>query len=1101
MGGYTNVAVRDSSGNIVGYRSTTEQKYSEGTGDIKYTHEIVGENTPQQQTQQPRYDPNSAEAIAREVALTGGASDFRLNLIAEREIAARGGDASFIRYATDIYVEREALGSSYVPRRLNLTREEAAAGAGITPDTQQRYLRYDQDTHQIERLTAPPESIGVDPGIHKARGDFGGPILSPSGEYGGWKGGLTAAERARGLTGSQEIVQNAEMRIAGSRPSVYTDTARGAEDAVKAGALPKPFTSRNLAGDGAVGETKKVLRPSDVDLAIMSSPVGGTVVGKALVDVSDFWLGGRKYQYETTKPGTKSITTESGTPTVERTKIEGGELITTTTPFTTTTLSGSTREIKEVPIESGFESLQKQASDKLVSGIAGVTGTSPEAVRIGLKFQSEVSAEMANAMPTPLNLQRAAGTSELKAAVEKPLEAGAYYGAGIGFGVAFKGAGSAFKGAQRIAAPAFESEGARRVIPRTISTAGTFVLEQGPKALTAVYGVDVAARSTEGFSDFHPGSVVSKGTPIAIQEVIPLGAGFGTVARFGESMRGARAGYEDYRQMLSERTPQTITARLTSTEGQLAVGQAIPEKPTTLGYIRYEAQRSVPASVYEMSDYIGSSKGLARDIGNIPRRVGVGMDIARETVLETAPEYMYRGTSKIYQTQEYVAGQIPVYTTRFGQVLSGARGAVTLERPGLSLAEKPTSAIEPIYSRYFTAKINAPIRAEQALISSETKAWEIMQKAKTPGITLKSAWQERGYEIGWEGAPRYSYTIQRRPQTQFVSIGGPGGAGSIGDRIKPSVGGTSIKLETKPTFERISTKTVGGAKVSGLSQERPLKTTPTFGEMTRTARTIGQSTDFRGKPASGTMKPMGKRASVGSLVMTEKLPGMEQPSPKAQMAQPLNRFAIAPVNVEDVQSVVSAGMQELIRKPEVMPSTMEVSRKRDFETSVARAKLPKFDVSQYSGQMSKVLQETTGRSVSKGLSIVSSIDRMPDIRYDEDVRKRTDEKTTFETIPFLDTDVTRVTGSREILITDTIRDAKERQWRTSEWGGGLFPPLLGGGGAGGYRGSLGATRWSRTNLVATKEYLSKGFGGSDFSAPKTFGATPTKSRKSRRKKK
>jgi len=150
------------------------------------------------------YGDGNAAAIAWEVGRTGGATDYQMNLIAEREVVAAGGDPGFIRYATDIYqerpqFEREILttreGQQFenkewygVPIRLNLTKAEMAAGGGITDKNFGKYLRYDTGTYQLNRLEAQTAQFGIDTGVHKARGDFGGPWLK-DGAYGGWRSG------------------------------------------------------------------------------------------------------------------------------------------------------------------------------------------------------------------------------------------------------------------------------------------------------------------------------------------------------------------------------------------------------------------------------------------------------------------------------------------------------------------------------------------------------------------------------------------------------------------------------------------------------------------------------------------------------------------------------------------------------------------------------------------------------------------------------------------------------------------------------------------------------------------------------------------------
>jgi hypothetical protein len=161
------------------------------------------------------YGDGNAAAIAWEVGRTGGATDYQMNLIAEREVVAAGGDPGFIRYATDIYqerpqFEREILttreGQQFenkewygVPIRMNLTKAEMAAGGGITQDNYGKFLRYDTESYQLNRLSEPTTQFGIDTGVHKARGDFGGPWLK-DGAYGGWRSGGGGPGNIKGST-------------------------------------------------------------------------------------------------------------------------------------------------------------------------------------------------------------------------------------------------------------------------------------------------------------------------------------------------------------------------------------------------------------------------------------------------------------------------------------------------------------------------------------------------------------------------------------------------------------------------------------------------------------------------------------------------------------------------------------------------------------------------------------------------------------------------------------------------------------------------------------------------------------------------------------
>jgi hypothetical protein len=205
------------------------------------------------------YDPNTAAGIAYEVAKTGGGTDKRMNAIAERQVIAQGGDPSFIRYATDIYVERPSFrqetlttktGQTFVneawtgvPVRLNLTRDEMA---GFTPSPSKTYLNYNQDTFMLDRFN-PTAAIGIDPGVHTKFGDFGGPILKGN-SYGGWQRndmGIVSTALTVPMDyvpfGAPSLKGGTKVAEVGTR--IDATSPQNVEVLMAGGALPKPFRS------------------------------------------------------------------------------------------------------------------------------------------------------------------------------------------------------------------------------------------------------------------------------------------------------------------------------------------------------------------------------------------------------------------------------------------------------------------------------------------------------------------------------------------------------------------------------------------------------------------------------------------------------------------------------------------------------------------------------------------------------------------------------------------------------------------------------------------------------------------------------------------
>ena len=246
---------------------------------------IVGSSPTYQQsgytpTQPNPYNPDTAAGIAWEVAKTGGATDSRLNAIAERQVLASGGDPGFIRYASDIYVERPAyqqeiltskLGQVFVneawagvPIRMNLTKAEMAMGAGITPGNIGNYYKYNQDTFMLGKLDPSKDVIGIDPGVHTRFGDFGGPILDGK-SYGGWTGNQIPIQIPGRLVGGN--------MVAGVGTTVVGDTPQNVEVLMAGGALPKPFRSGDSGGDTPTNmgfsillQSQRIFLPSPDDL-------------------------------------------------------------------------------------------------------------------------------------------------------------------------------------------------------------------------------------------------------------------------------------------------------------------------------------------------------------------------------------------------------------------------------------------------------------------------------------------------------------------------------------------------------------------------------------------------------------------------------------------------------------------------------------------------------------------------------------------------------------------------------------------------------------------------------------------------------------------
>jgi hypothetical protein len=239
------------------------------------------------------YPTDTAAGIAWEVSKTGGATDTRLNRIAEQQVLATGGDPGFIRYASDIYVERPAyqrevltskIGQTFVneawagvPIRLNLTRAEMAMGAGITPDNVGKYYKYNSETFMLGRLNPAVDTIGIDTGVHTKVGDFGGPILQGDGSYGGWRpqgsGRLVGGNMVAGIPTTETVTQDMgdmgmvkPFRAPGdSQPTYFTDVG---------------YSIKNTIGLGMIyslGESISPSTKSDINRFVSTAPILSSV--------------------------------------------------------------------------------------------------------------------------------------------------------------------------------------------------------------------------------------------------------------------------------------------------------------------------------------------------------------------------------------------------------------------------------------------------------------------------------------------------------------------------------------------------------------------------------------------------------------------------------------------------------------------------------------------------------------------------------------------------------------------------------------------------------------------------------------------------------
>ncbi len=669
-------------------------------------------------------------------------------------------------------------------------------------------------------------------------------------------------------------------------------------------------TAENVFGTGAkVGTT--ILEPaSTIDLTTV--PIVGMFASLAKsAGVPTVFEAGAIGQFF--NPERKSVTTV-GTPyslpestSIEKsiTPITGGFETTTITTKTGGTVTPYLTSVSEIPGSSAFQKMfDKPITDWFSSLESGANKTLAE----NTAYQAQVAkisgepqkpiinlgafepTQYTNALLTPIATEVVSQfkTAPVTGFTGKIAE-------GYALGEIFGGLGKAFEISKAGAVPLMESTGYGATAARAISTITTPIVENAGTIFGIAYGGNVAYKSTSGFTNFEPSTVATKaGETIAPDTLLFAGMGLhGGGSRIEETYSGIKTDFESYKSKIMEQGSTTPTLRVTTTEGEYVLSGGNVEAPTFGDYLKYKTQQQIP---YETYDYLTASKGgLRSDIANIPAKVGNVADIARTTVIDTAPEYLYTGIeglkTKISEAPAtaYSAVMEPILSAK---LTAAPRIEAALGRASIDIASwrysEGSPLLESAYGKYFELSSKASVAAEQAFISTEVGAWKFGQYAKTPGITAKSLWQEYKPSIEWQGSPRYTYGLSFG-KTATPSIGDISDAGTITGGGKPGAGTPSLG------YERIGTRVVGGRAVSSLKAELPstrigekstkLGTGPTSIKVSTTETTgifEGRVRTF-GKP-SETMKPLwgsgkseggGKQASAGNLILTERLQPIE----------------------------------------------------------------------------------------------------------------------------------------------------------------------------------------------------------------------------------
>jgi hypothetical protein len=410
------------------------------------------------------------------------------------------------------------------------------------------------------------------------------------------------------------------------------------------------------------------------------------------------------------------------------------------------------------------------------------------------------------------------------------------------------------------------------------------------------------------------------------------------------------------------------------------------------------------------------------------------------------------------------------------------RAQAALGRASIEFASWRYAKNQPIaeaaYGRYFTAKTKLPVAAESAYLSTYRSAWEIAQAAKTPGITIKTAWQEYG---GIDTSNIIRPTAEIIRINKMSSFRYPEVTPASRSITKP-MGKISIPFESrkltgeqtpiKPTSPEIRTK--GGSLLSRM-EEPVIRSQESFSVVE--PRTVGLPVW-----PSGPSPIQKQKFRIEEEEQYYRLPhGMVSPGPKR----------------ETVQSIMALPMSGLVTGQKMAFETMSSQFQRFDQTQSVKQTLRE---RQRFEQVSKVSPELTftqkTREFTAQFSEQVPISEITTVPYQGIT---TVPKQGITTIPRL--------GTPDIPYTSTIPRPRTPPETPFIPFGGFLP---GGGGGYGYKGNLGVTTWRRNNLVADMPYLAKGMrsiswgmdiGSGGYSEKTTWFKTGKKRKVSRRKKK
>jgi hypothetical protein len=688
-------------------------------------------------------------------------------------------------------------------------------------------------------------------------------LASAAGKYGPY--GALAGARVETITPDT---------VLGERVGITPTSPTGVEIGMGEGSIPKPFTSVGKSGETTVEQPT------------------GTIFGYTLPVVSPaiaFFESGTKttqtLSVEQLPESTKLLRTEY-------TPIEGG--MQTTKYFESSGGKQTTISSVSTPTASGFEQFEQSIRDRLPSTQIGERATEIATVMNPLMAGPTI----ASLITERVNPSATKDTQTVESLVglrgqytyfyEHPTGAVINYAIGAGFGTAAKGIEEVYLASKALSAERIISEGQTA---RAADVYGNFIMTNAPKALGVLYSADVARRSTEGFTNFEPSSVIPATKGIVMQESVPMAVGFGLPGQITTAIKTSDIGYkaalESGRLTIGENPDVGLASKLDlsgTTTGRFDYYVKQPAmKPIELlksdyasftqeggiGKINYVIERGgfnivpeaapttlkyTPAQTGELAEAAYGKQSTIFDI------VKAQFDITPAKEISTFPaRYVREPGSPVF---EEVAIKTPDVTKAYG------KQPTIFDR--LNDISKQGEQVEP--SRKFITEKTSNTLSEK-VYPKETLSIKLdayLQENPNIARDIKSQIIRPEQEIS-DINKMYELNKAYKPNVKTVDTNG------ISQSISKSTAGSPASIN------RMGTKIVGGKSVSGLSRE------PSLRSMGREPTTVSssegfaksRSIDFRGNPKSETMKPMGeqakgvKQSATAIQVMREPLPVVE----------------------------------------------------------------------------------------------------------------------------------------------------------------------------------------------------------------------------------